>query len=134
MLKPLAAAAVALSLFASVASAQDAPPKDNVGVSASPLGEVPLAGEFTDIGNRALRMRVITVEPNGIIGLHSHANRPSVEYVLSGTAVEVRGDKSTDMKAGSQMIADHTVEHYWKNTGTDPLVILAVDIYQPAAK
>ncbi len=128
----VAGAAFALSLLTSFAVAQDAPPKDNVGVTPELLGEVTLADEFNDVGTRKLRMRVITVAPEGIIGLHSHANRPSVEYVLSGTAVEVRGDKSVDMKSGSQMIADHTVEHYWRNTGAEPLVILAVDIYQPA--
>lgn len=132
LLKSLAAAAVAASVLVSVAVAQDAPPKDNVGVTPEMLGELPLADEFTDIGNRKMRMRVITVAPGGIIGQHSHANRPSVEYVLSGTAIEVRGTQTNEMKAGSQMLADHTVEHYWKNTGTDPLVILAVDIYEPA--
>lgn len=131
LLSSFAAAAAAISVFASVAVAQDTPPKDNVGVTPEVLGEVPLASEFTDIGNRKLRMRVITVAPDGIIGQHSHANRPSVEYVLSGTGVEVRGSETNEMKAGSQMLADHTVEHYWRNTGAEPLVILAVDIYEP---
>lgn len=129
-LKILALGAIGFALM-SPALAQEAVPDANVGVSAELLGELPLAPEFTETGTRKFRMRIITVEPGGAIGIHSHANRPSVEYVLSGEAVEVRGTTSNEMKAGSQMLADHTVEHYWRNTGSEPLVILAVDIYEP---
>jgi len=131
-MKIFAPAALALSLaLAAPALGQDAPTQ-NIGVSPAVLSEIILSGEFTDIANRVLRMRTITVTPGGIIGLHNHENRPSVEYVLSGTAAEYRGAESRVLQAGDFISADHTTEHYWKNIGGVNLVLLAVDIFQPA--
>jgi mannose-6-phosphate isomerase-like protein (cupin superfamily) len=113
------------------AAATESPPLENVGLSAKLLGEIPLKDEFTEVGSRALRMRLLTVEKGGVIGLHNHVNRPSVEYVLSGSAVEIRDGKETPFSANDQIVADHTTEHYWRNTGDGPLTILAVDIYEP---
>jgi mannose-6-phosphate isomerase-like protein (cupin superfamily) len=127
----LVAFAAAFTAVATLATAQDVPTA-NAGVAAELIGELPLSAEFPDVANRQFRMRVITVEPGGAIGLHSHKNRPSVEYVLSGSAKEYRGTAETAMMAGSKVLLDHSVEHYWRNDGTEPLVILAVDIYQPA--
>lgn len=113
------------------AFAQAEVPKENVGLSADVLGEIALSEEFDAVGTRKLRMRTITVEPGGVIGLHNHMNRPSVEYVLSGTATEVRGEQSVTLSANDKIVADHATEHYWRNEGTEPLVLLAVDIYEP---
>lgn len=127
----MGAAAIAPAAYAQDKAAAESPPTENVGLSAKVLGEIPLKDEFTEVGSRALRMRLLTIEPGGIIGLHNHTNRPSVEYVLSGSAVEVRDGKETPFEANDQIVADHTTEHYWRNTGDGPLTILAVDIYEP---
>jgi len=128
----MGAATIAPAAYAQdKAAATESPPAENVGLSAKVLGEIPLQDEFTEVGSRALRMRLLTIEPGGIIGLHNHVNRPSVEYVLSGSAIEVRDGKETPFAANDQIVADHTTEHYWRNTGDGPLTILAVDIYEP---
>src|SRR5690606_17452025 len=88
-----AAGLMAASLLAPGVLAQAEVPMENVGLSAEVLGEIELGAEFAEVGTRKLRMRTITVEPGGVIGLHNHQNRPSVEYVLSGTATEVRGEE-----------------------------------------
>jgi mannose-6-phosphate isomerase-like protein (cupin superfamily) len=119
------------ALSGQAAMAQEAPPTENVGLTAEALGTIPLAGEFAEVGSRVLRMRLLTVEPGGAIALHNHTNRPSVEYVLSGTAIEVRGAETIMHEAGTNVVADHTTEHFWRNTGTEPLVLLAVDIFEP---
>lgn len=122
---------LAAMLCAGPVLAQDTSPGENVGVSAQSVGEIELAKEFDTTGTRKFRMRTITVEPNGAIAMHSHAERPAIEYVLSGTATEYRGDQQIAHKSGDVVVTDHTVEHWWRNTGTEPLVLLATDIYVP---
>ena len=116
--------------FGSSAFAVEAP-KANVGLSGKLLAEMPLAPEFTEIGNRHFRMRMLTLEKNGVVALHSHEKRPSVEYILSGNCTEFRDGAEKAYKAGDVVAADHSVTHWWRNDGDEPVVILAVDIYQP---
>ena len=125
------AASMLVVTLASGTFAQAEVPTENVGVVAEVLGEIDLSAEFAEVGTRKLRMRTITVAPGGIIGLHNHMNRPSVEYVLSGTGTEVRGDETVTLMPNDKIVADHTTEHYWRNEGSEPLVLLAVDIFEP---
>ena len=106
-------------------------PSANAGLSGKLLTEMPLAPEFTETGNRNLRMRVLTLEKGGIVAQHSHEKRPSVEYILSGTCTELRDGNERAYKAGDVVAADHSVTHWWRNEGDEPVVTLAVDIYQP---
>ena len=76
-------------------------------------------------------MRIETLEPGGMLALHSHENRPAVEYVLSGSATEFRGDAEKPYKAGDAVLADKGTTHWWRNDGTEPAVFIAVDIFQP---
>lgn len=72
--------------------AQMAPPTESKGIAAKVIGTLPLALEISGIENRQLRMRVLTMAPGGVFAIHSHADRPSVEYVLKGQATEYIGD------------------------------------------
>jgi len=115
------------------AVAQD-PPTTNRGLTSDTMGQMDLTDQNIDTDQRGFRMRRITVLPGGVIALHSHENRPSIEYVISGTGREFRDGTETDYTADTApMIADVTVDHYWLNTGDVPLVILAVDLYTPFA-
>ena len=127
----LGAAAFGAAPPATTAPTIASPPAANAGVTPKVLSEIVLSGEFANVDTRRLRMRTITVEKGGYLGLHSHENRPSVEYVLSGTASEYRGTERRVLKAGDFISADHTTNHWWLNDGDGPLVILAVDIYVP---
>lgn len=46
---------------------------------------VDLGPEIEGMAGRQLRMRVLTIEPGGYIGLHSHEDRPAVVYFMQGT-------------------------------------------------
>lgn len=110
----------------------DEAPTANVGLSGKLLAEMPLAPEFTEAGNRHFRMRMLKLEKGGVVALHSHEERPSVEYILSGHCTEFRDGVEKVYNAGDVVAADHTVNHWWRNDGDEPVVILAVDIYEPA--
>src|SRR5467141_1903433 len=47
-------------------------------------------GKEINLNGRVLRMHYSTMAPRGIIGQHSHKNRPTIEYVLHGTATETK--------------------------------------------
>jgi hypothetical protein len=79
-------------------------------------------------------MHYITVAPNGVIGQHTHANRPTIEYVLRGRATETK--KGEDGKvavksipAGETELSTVGIEHWWKNESREMVEIMAVDIW-----
>src|SRR5881392_1713013 len=65
-------------------ASQSVPPKESKGLSAAPLSSLDLGQEIDSTKGRPLRMRRITLEPGGVIGLHTHKDRPAVSYVLQG--------------------------------------------------
>ncbi|SFI66120.1 cupin domain-containing protein [Albimonas pacifica] len=124
------ALAALLALACLPALAQE-PPTENQGLSGQLLHEMPLAPEFAETGGRILRTRLLRVAPGGVVARHSHAERPSIEYVLSGEATEHLDDGTTTVyRAGDVIPADHSKTHWW-TIGDQPVEILAVDIHLP---
>lgn len=111
--------------------AQIAPPTENKGVAAKVIGALPLAPEISGIDDRQLRMRVVTLAPGGVFAVHSHADRPSVEYVLKGQATEYIGDTSRKYAEGDSVLAGRNTVHWWRNDGTEPAIFVAVDVFNP---
>jgi quercetin dioxygenase-like cupin family protein len=111
--------------------AQIAPPTESKGVAAKLIGTLPLAPEISGIDNRQLRMRVVTLAPGGVFAVHSHADRPSVEYVLKGRATEYIGDTSKTYAEGDSVLAGKNTVHWWRNDGTEPAIFVAVDVFNP---
>ena len=82
---------IALGLVsAGIALSQQTPAKENRGVVIKPVGVMELADEIEGMAGRQMRMRYITMEPGGEFALHSHKDRPTLEYVLAGTVIEYR--------------------------------------------
>ena len=79
---------------------------------------------------RQLRMRMITVEPGGVIAVHSHKDRPGTAYVLKGTVIEHRGDVAKEYGAGENWAEGGNATHWVENKGTSPAVFIAVDIFK----
>lgn len=111
--------------------AEMAPPTESKGVSAKVIGALPLAPEISGVENRQLRMRIVTLAPGGVFAVHSHADRPSVEYVLQGKAREFRGEASKDYAEGDAVLADKNTVHWWRNDGAEPAIFVAVDVFNP---
>lgn len=111
--------------------AQVAPPTESKGVAARLIGTLPLAQELEGIGGRQLRMRVVTLAPGGVFAVHSHEDRPSVEYVLKGQATEYIGDNAKTYAEGDAVLAGKNTRHWWRNDGTEPAIFVAVDVFNP---
>ena len=113
-------------------SAQEAPPKGNVGFSTDKSQSIDLGPEIDGMQGRQLRMRVLRIKPGGHIGVHSHANRPAVVYALKGVDTVTLGDGTQIMlKPGDMGQATKTTTHWHKNSGSEDVVIVAVDIFEP---
>src|SRR5512138_1755302 len=71
-----AVAGVALTVGLQSGIAQQAAPTQNKAVTIKQLDTIDLGPEIQGMTGRQFRMRLITVEPGGVLGLHDHKDRP----------------------------------------------------------
>jgi quercetin dioxygenase-like cupin family protein len=123
---PLALALVlALPAFGQTQEA----PKGNKGFKTTKSQVVELAPEIVGMEGRQLRLRLLTIEPGGYIGIHSHKDRPAVVYFLQGADTVSYSDGTVKtFKAGDIGSANHATTHWHRNDGKEPVVFVAVDI------
>jgi quercetin dioxygenase-like cupin family protein len=137
MRQVLITSAAIATLLASVpytAAAEEAP-KDNKGFTAPKSQIVDLGPEIESMAGRQLRMRVLKIEPGGHIGLHTHKNRPAVVYFLQGTDTVIQADGSSKtFHPGDMSAATKDTTHWHRNDGKDDVLLIAVDVFQPAPK
>ncbi len=82
------------------------------------------------MGGRQLRMRMVTIEPGGVFGVHSHKDRPGTVYILQGKITEYRGGVAKEYAPGEFWSEDKETTHWLENKGTTPVVFIAVDIFK----
>ncbi len=115
-----------------VAIGQQAAPKENKGVSIGQTAVLDLGGQIDQVQGRQLRLRVITIEPGGVVGIHTHDGRPGVAYILRGTLTEHReGVGTKEWHAGDAWAEGKDVTHWAENRGPEPLVVVAADVFKP---
>ena len=123
---------LAVGWGAQLGNAQDAP-KDNKGYTASKTTVVDLGPEFEAMAGRQLRLRVLTIEPGGHIGMHSHKDRPAVVYFMQGTDTVTRDDGSSQtFHAGDTIGETGKTVHWHRNEGKDAVILITADIFKPA--
>ncbi len=112
-------------------AAQQAAPTENKGMTETVLATVDLGPEIPGTQGYQLRLRIVTWEPGGVRGVHSHKGRPEVSYVLVGTLTEHRGDVAKEYGAGGSLgPLDGSVTHWLENKGTMPAVVIQTDIFK----
>lgn len=130
---PVSAVVLALALIWTplVANSQQSGPKDRVGYKSTGKQAVDLGPEIAGMEGRQLRMRMITLQPGGHTPVHSHKNRPAVVYFLQGTDTVTFGDGTKKVfRAGDTSFADANTVHWHGNNGTEPVILVAVDVFQ----
>lgn len=140
---------VAIIAFAGLAAAGECPAskvKDGarisgetkpVGVTDTVIASIDLASKGGDFAGQLLRMRKLTIAPGGVVPWHEHSARPANIYILSGTIEEYRANCEVSMvhKAGEvTMEFGKGFAHWWKNTSSEPVVLLSADIFQTEMK
>ncbi len=111
-------------------AAQQSAPTESRGIAITPLSAVDLGPEIPGMQGRQLRLRMLTIEPGGVLAVHSHKDRPGAAYVLKGTIMEHRGDVAKEYGAGQTWAEDRNTLHWVENTGTSPAVLIVTDIFK----
>ena len=113
----------------SIVFAQSQAPTETKGVSAIALRSLDLSDEVDSVRGRPLRMRKVTLQPGGIIGLHNHVGRPAVSYILEGEVVyHQEGKPDVFLTSGQGFAEGKATTHWAENRGRVPAVWIAVDI------
>jgi quercetin dioxygenase-like cupin family protein len=106
------------------------------GVADTVLASVDLSREKVNLKDRQLRIRRLVVQPGGVVPWHSHEDRPALIYVVSGTIQEYASNCSVPIehKPGDVSVEKSGVQHWWKNNGKTPVVLLSSDVFHEMAK
>lgn len=118
-----------LSAGFGIANGQQAAPTENKGVTVKPLAAVDLGPEIEGMKGRQLRMRMLTIEPGGVLGIHDHKDRPGTVYVLQGKFTVHLGNVVKEYGAGDTWSENKETTHWLENKGTAPAVLIAADIF-----
>jgi quercetin dioxygenase-like cupin family protein len=122
---------IAVAFAAGVAVGQNAP-TETKGVKVSPPTALDLGPEIDGIEGRQLRLRVVTLEPGGTVGIHTHKGRPGVAYVLHGTLTEhLEAGAVHERRQGESWTEGKDTTHWAENKGDIPVVVVAVDVFKP---
>jgi quercetin dioxygenase-like cupin family protein len=100
-------------------------------VSDEVFGSIDLASEKVKLAGYQLRTRRLVIQPGGEVPWHSHAERPAMIYIVSGTITEFRSTCAVPIvhHGGELAVENHEVSHWWRNTGSEPVVILSFDLF-----
>ena len=125
----LAGSTLALGFAAGIAVGQMKPPAESKGISADQLRALDLTGEIDSVRGRPLRMRRITLLPGGVIGLHSHKDRPTLSYVLQGEVTyHEEGQPPKVVKVGEGLAEGKSTTHWAENRAGVAAIWIEVDI------
>ena len=98
-------------------------------MSAVPLQSIDPSEEIDSVKGRPLRMRMITLQPGGVLGIHSHKDRPAVSYFLQGEVTYYPEGKPPAVVGPGQGFAEGKATTHWaQNRGSVPAIWIAVDI------
>jgi quercetin dioxygenase-like cupin family protein len=111
-----------------MATEQEAP--ETRGVTVEQLVALDLGPEIEGMAGRQLRMRMVTIEPGGVLGpIHDHRDRPGLVYILQGTITDHRNGVATEYGPGVGWPEDRNTTHWLENRGTTPAVEISIDIF-----
>jgi len=123
---------VVFAFLAGYAAGQRQAPTQTVGQSEELLRSIDLTNELDSSKGRPLRMRKVTLQPGGMLGLHNHVDRPAVTYLLQGQMTyHQEGKPDLIANPGDGFAEGRATTHWAENTGKVPAVWIAVDIPKP---
>lgn len=126
----LAAVVTMIGCSAFAASAQD-PPTENKGLKAIELRSIDLTSEIDSVQGRRLRLRSLTLEPGGVVAVHSHKDRPTVLHVIKGTLTShPQGKPVQVLNAGDGLAEGKEANHWVQNTGNETAEFITVDVFK----
>jgi quercetin dioxygenase-like cupin family protein len=101
------------------------------GVTDTVLTSIDLAKEPAAVKDRLLRLRRLEITSGGVVPWHAHANRPAIIYIVQGEVIEYASTCAVPIvhRAGETATETHATAHWWKNTGSQTVVLLSADLF-----
>jgi quercetin dioxygenase-like cupin family protein len=124
------AALTALTVFcAGYAAGQRSAPSGDDRVQQTLLATIDLAKAIDGFPDRQMRLNRVTIAPGGHIGLHSHADDPTVVYLVSGVITNHHDDGHTEELRAGQAFAEFGPKSHWvENTGSAPVTFVFTSV------
>jgi quercetin dioxygenase-like cupin family protein len=106
------------------------------GVTDAVVTSIDVAKEPLSIQGRQFRARKLDIAPGGVVPWHSHGDRPALLLIASGEITEYASTCAVPIqhKAGDITPERNPTSHWWKNTGSKPVVIYAFDLFRSEDK
>jgi quercetin dioxygenase-like cupin family protein len=121
---------VASTLCLQPAIARQFPAETNYGLKAGELGSVDLSPETNSVQAHKLRLRLLTLEPGGVIELHSQ-DRPTILHVIKGTLTShLQGKPEMVLRAGVGLAQGKGSDCWIQNTGNEPVEFIWLPVYE----
>lgn len=102
-------------------------------ISNTPIANAPLVDEgLSQIAGYNLRTRSCNISgSNGIVPIHSHADRPAIVFTLTGEIYEYRSDAEGRLRhsAGGLSLEEGDITHWWLNEGPEDVRLIAFDVF-----
>ena len=105
-------------------------PTAPVGVVDTEIASIDLSKENVMLDQRRLRTRHMTIEPGGVVPLHSHEDRPALIKVNAGEIYEKNSKCAvpTLHRAGDTAREFLGTRHWWKNEGKTVVDLTIADL------
>lgn len=83
-----------------------------------------------NIKDRSFRLRMLTIQPGGVVPWHQHADRPAIAYLLEGEITEYASNCAVPIehKPGDVIVETPNLSHWWKNFSDRKAVIISADL------
>ena len=95
------------------------------------LRSIDLTSEIDSVQGRRLRLRRLTLEPGGVVAVHSHKDRPTVLHVIKGTLTShPQGKPVQVLSAGDGLAEGKDANHWVQNTGNETAEFITVDVFK----
>ena len=106
------------------------------GVTDTVITSIDVASEPLSIQGRLFRARKLDIAPGGVVPWHSHGDRPALMLIASGEITEYASNCAVPIctRPATSRPSVIRTSHWWKNTGTKPVVIYAFDLFRSEDK
>lgn len=106
------------------------------GVTDTILSAIDLVKSGSQFAGYQIRIRKLTVAPGGVVPWHSHGERPSNIYIISGAITEYRSSCAVPIehKAGDVIPEFGAISHWWRNNTNTEMVLLSADLFNNKTK
>jgi quercetin dioxygenase-like cupin family protein len=106
-------------------------PTGNKGLKAAELRSADLSSKIDSIQGHKLRLRSLTLEPGGIVELHSHKDHPTILHVIKGTLTShPQGKPEVVLRAGVGFAESNDTNYWVQNTGSEPAEFIWLPVYE----